>query len=169
MCDRRRRNPGRESRRGREHAFRRLQPASCLFQAGSGGRGALRDKMRSNQKLADLVRRSKTRRLHKLLDRRSGCEFSHERLARADKLYDLFVVVGYNWPNPVPNRGAVIFIHAWRSPRHPTAGCVAFDASDLDWIIRRLSYRSRLIVLPETHLSPRIADPSSCSSRRQLP
>ena len=56
---------------------------------------------------------------NKLLDRRSGCEFSHERLARADKLYDLFVVVGYNWPNPVPNRGAAIFIHAWRSPRHP--------------------------------------------------
>ena len=89
-----------------------------------------------------------------LLDRRSGCEFSHERLARADRLYDLFVVVGYNWPNPVPNRGSAIFIHAWRRPRHPTAGCVAFDPADLDWIIRRLSYRSRLIVLPETRLSP---------------
>lgn len=86
---------------------------------------------------------------NKLADGRSGCDFSHERLARADKLYDLLVVVGYNWPNSVPNRGSAIFIHAWRSPRYPTAGCVAFDPADVDWIIRHLNRRSRLFVLPE--------------------
>ena len=106
MCDRPRRNPGLESRRGREHAFRRLQPASAYYRPDRVGAARFAIKcvpIRNWQVWCDDPRRED---YNKLLDRRSGCEFSHERLARADKLYDLFVVVGYNWPNPVPNRGS---------------------------------------------------------------
>ena len=72
--------------------------------------------------------------------------WGHERLSRSDPLYDLVIVVGYNWPAPVPGRGSAIFIHQWRTPRHPTAGCIAFAKSDLLWIAARISSRTRLVV-----------------------
>lgn len=72
--------------------------------------------------------------------------FGHERLRRADPLYDLVLVTDWNWPSAEKGRGSAIFLHAWRKPRHPTAGCVAFDPADLRWIARNLMPRSRLIV-----------------------
>ncbi|WP_107845783.1 L,D-transpeptidase family protein [Litoreibacter ponti] len=72
--------------------------------------------------------------------------FSHERLSRADPLYDLILITDWNWPYSVPGRGSAIFVHRWRKPRHPTEGCVAFAPEDLLWIARRLRPQSRLIV-----------------------
>lgn len=72
--------------------------------------------------------------------------FSHERLMRADPLYDLVILTDWNWPQSVPGRGSAIFIHQWRGPRRPTAGCVAFDRADLRWIAARIRHETRLIV-----------------------
>jgi L,D-peptidoglycan transpeptidase YkuD (ErfK/YbiS/YcfS/YnhG family) len=72
--------------------------------------------------------------------------FGHERLRRADPMYDLVLLTDWNWPQAVPGRGSAIFLHAWRRPGHPTAGCVAFDAADLRWIARSLTHQGRLIV-----------------------
>jgi L,D-peptidoglycan transpeptidase YkuD (ErfK/YbiS/YcfS/YnhG family) len=71
---------------------------------------------------------------------------SHERLRRADPLYDLVLVTDWNWPQAEPGRGSAIFLHRWRRPGYPTAGCVAFAAADLLWIARRLRPGARLIV-----------------------
>lgn len=72
--------------------------------------------------------------------------FGHERLTRADPMYDLFLITDWNWPDAVPGRGSAIFVHTWRSPRRPTAGCVAFARADLLWIARHLRLHSRLII-----------------------
>lgn len=72
--------------------------------------------------------------------------FSHERLWRADPLYDLILLTDWNWPDAEPGRGSAIFVHCWRRPRYPTAGCVAFDKQDLLWIAPRISHGTRLIV-----------------------
>lgn len=64
--------------------------------------------------------------------------FGHERLRRADPLYDLVLITDWNWPFAEKGRGSAIFLHAWRKPRHPTAGCVAFAPADLRRIARRL-------------------------------
>jgi L,D-peptidoglycan transpeptidase YkuD (ErfK/YbiS/YcfS/YnhG family) len=72
--------------------------------------------------------------------------FSHERLRRADPLYDLVLVTDWNWPQAEPGRGSAIFVHCWRGPRHPTAGCVAFRRDHLLWIVARIGYETRLIV-----------------------
>lgn len=77
---------------------------------------------------------------------RAPHRFSHERLRRADPLYDLVLLTDWNWPQAAPGRGSAIFVHAWRRPRHPTAGCVAFAPADLRWIVARIGYRTRLIV-----------------------
>ena len=75
-----------------------------------------------------------------------GHPFSHERMRRGDRLYDLVLMTDYNWPAAVPGWGSAIFLHRWRKPRHPTEGCVAFAPKDLRWIAARWSTRSRVII-----------------------
>ena len=77
---------------------------------------------------------------------RAPHEFSHERLRRADPQYDLVLITDWNWPYSVPGRGSAIFLHRWRRPCAPTAGCVALAPQDLLWIAQRLRPQSRLIV-----------------------
>ena len=72
--------------------------------------------------------------------------FGHEALFRADPLYDLILLTDWNWPHAQAGHGSAIFIHQWRAPRYPTAGCVAFDRHDLRWIAARLKPQSRVII-----------------------
>ena len=77
---------------------------------------------------------------------RAPCRASHERLRRADPLYDLVLITDWNYPQAVPGRGSAIFLHSWRRPCAPTAGCIAFDRQDLLWIARRLVPGTRLVI-----------------------
>jgi L,D-peptidoglycan transpeptidase YkuD (ErfK/YbiS/YcfS/YnhG family) len=45
----------------------------------------------------------------------------------------------------VPGRGSAIFLHVWRKPRHPTAGCIAFARDDLAWILAHWQRASRVV------------------------
>lgn len=72
--------------------------------------------------------------------------FSHERLRMTPRLYDVVLVSDWNWPDAQPGKGSAIFIHQWRKPRHPTAGCLAFAPDHLRWILARWTPQSRLIV-----------------------
>ena len=71
---------------------------------------------------------------------------SHERLRRADPLYDLVLLTDWNWPYAVPGRGSAIFIHQWRRPGYPTEGCIALSRTDLHSIAPLIRHRTRLIV-----------------------
>ncbi|MEH7827693.1 L,D-transpeptidase family protein [Gemmobacter denitrificans] len=77
---------------------------------------------------------------------RAPHRFSHEALRRADPLYDLVLLTDWNWPQAEPGRGSAIFLHRWRRPCYPTAGCVGFYPGDLRWIVRHLTLQTRLIV-----------------------
>lgn len=77
---------------------------------------------------------------------RAPYRFSHERLRRADPLYDLVILTDWNWPVAVPGRGSAIFVHQWRRPGYPTEGCVAFRRDHLLWIAQRIGRNTRLIV-----------------------
>ncbi len=72
--------------------------------------------------------------------------YSAETLRRADPLYDLILLTDWNSQPAVAGRGSAIFLHCWRRPRFPTAGCVAFRHEDLLWIARRLRPWSRLVI-----------------------
>lgn len=73
---------------------------------------------------------------------------SHEHLRRADPMYDLVLVLDWNFPIALPCHGSAIFIHAWRRPGAPTAGCIALAATDLRWIAARVLPGTRVIVPP---------------------
>ena len=72
--------------------------------------------------------------------------YSHETLRRADPLYDLVLLIDWNWPYAVKGRGSAIFLHQWRRPGYPTEGCVAFRRDHLREIAGRLQIGARLIV-----------------------
>ena len=71
---------------------------------------------------------------------------SHEKLRRADPLYDLVLITDWNWPRAERGHGSAIFIHQRRRAGYPTEGCVALRRDHLLWIARRLRHGCRLIV-----------------------
>ena len=73
---------------------------------------------------------------------------SHEVMCRADPLYDLVLITDWNWPVATPGKGSCIFIHQWRRPGYPTAGCVAFRPDHLRQIAGTMKPGARLIVRP---------------------
>lgn len=77
---------------------------------------------------------------------RAPHRFGHECLRRADPLYDLVLFSDWNWPHAVPGKGSAIFIHRWRGPRHPTAGCLAFAPHDLLALAWQMPPGSRVVV-----------------------
>lgn len=71
---------------------------------------------------------------------------SHERLHRADPLYDLIILTDWNWPYAVKGRGSAIFIHQHRRAGYPTEGCIGLSRAHLRRIAPKIKYRTRLIV-----------------------
>ena len=70
----------------------------------------------------------------------------HESLRRADPLYDIVIVTDWNLASPVPGRGSAIFIHQWRRPGFPTAGCIALPRAALHSLAGAVAPGTRLIV-----------------------
>lgn len=63
---------------------------------------------------------------------------SAETMILKDDRYKWGLVVDYNRPQAVPGRGSCIFLHVWKEPGYPTAGCTAMSEADmlrlLNWI-----------------------------------
>ena len=78
---------------------------------------------------------------------RTPFDASHERLRRADRLYDLVLLTDWN-EGGTPGAGSAIFLHRWRKPGHPTEGCIAFRPDHLRRLARRIRPGARLVVYP---------------------
>jgi L,D-peptidoglycan transpeptidase YkuD (ErfK/YbiS/YcfS/YnhG family) len=64
--------------------------------------------------------------------------FGHERLWRADGLYDLILTIGHNDRPVRPSAGSAVFVHVAHPAMTPTEGCVAFAKEDLLHLLRVL-------------------------------
>lgn len=73
---------------------------------------------------------------------------SAEAMRRADRLYDLVVVLDWNLRTRARGRGSAIFLHVAREGLKPTEGCVALDPRDLLRLAPFLTTRSRLRIIP---------------------
>lgn len=110
---------------------------------------------------ADRVRRPRTGLPIKILKRDDGwCDgavdrnynravrlpypASHEELWRADRLYDIVVVVDYNVRRRARNFGSAIFMHVADPGYGPTAGCVALKREHLEQVLALLPRRAAL-------------------------
>jgi L,D-peptidoglycan transpeptidase YkuD (ErfK/YbiS/YcfS/YnhG family) len=56
---------------------------------------------------------------------------SFEWMKRKDGLYRYGLVVEYNMNPVVSGKGSAIFLHVWKGPGEPTAGCVALAEPDV--------------------------------------
>ena len=75
-------------------------------------------------------------------------EARHEALWRADRVYDLIVVLGHNDAPVVPGAGSAVFLHVARPDYAPTAGCVALALGDLLAILAAVDRQAWLRVPP---------------------
>jgi L,D-peptidoglycan transpeptidase YkuD (ErfK/YbiS/YcfS/YnhG family) len=72
----------------------------------------------------------------------------HEEMWRADALYDLVVLIGYNTDPPVSGRGSAIFLHVARPDSGPTNGCIAVVRQALLSVLGLLGPGSRITIGP---------------------
>lgn len=75
---------------------------------------------------------------------------SAEEMLRSDELYRLLVWVGHNDAPAEPGAGSCIFLHIRRPAPSTTVGCTAFEAGDMDELLRWLDpvQRPILVQLP---------------------
>jgi L,D-peptidoglycan transpeptidase YkuD (ErfK/YbiS/YcfS/YnhG family) len=74
------------------------------------------------------------------------CRASHEKLWRADRLYDLVIILDINIHPRRKNRGSAIFLHCARPDFAPTGGCIALRFDDLRRLLPRLARKAVLTV-----------------------
>lgn len=72
---------------------------------------------------------------------------SVDRLRRADHLYDLVLVLGYNDRPRVRGKGSAIFVHLARPGYAPTAGCIALSRRDLSALLAQIRPGSSIVVM----------------------
>ena len=71
-------------------------------------------------------------------------KFSHEKLYRNDRIYDLLVVLNYNTKPIVKNKGSAIFIHIAKKNYKPTAGCIALKKIDLIKLLQMIKKNTKI-------------------------
>lgn len=72
----------------------------------------------------------------------------HERLWRADALYDIVVILGHNDDPVVPKAGSAVFMHLARLDFSPTDGCVGLALDDLRALLAALERTSVIAISP---------------------
>lgn len=71
---------------------------------------------------------------------------SHEAMCREDALYDIVVVLDWNYTRRLQGRGSAIFLHLARPGFKPTEGCIAVRLADMRWILARVGRRATIEV-----------------------
>ena len=70
---------------------------------------------------------------------------SHEKFYRKDHMYDIILVVKYNYKQVVSGLGSAIFIHLTKDYK-PTAGCIALKKKDFLILLKVLNKKDKLKV-----------------------
>jgi L,D-peptidoglycan transpeptidase YkuD (ErfK/YbiS/YcfS/YnhG family) len=60
-------------------------------------------------------------------------------LRRADGLFTWGIIVRQNAPETIRGAGSCVFLHVWRGPRLPTAGCTAMPREEIEGLLRWLA------------------------------
>lgn len=71
---------------------------------------------------------------------------STETMWRADRLYDVVVVLDHNHRPRIRGRGSAIFMHVARPGLLPTEGCIALPAARLVWLLACLGRGARIVI-----------------------
>ena len=72
-------------------------------------------------------------------------KYSHEKLFRRDKKYDLLIPIKYNFKKPIPNKGSCIFLHLTKDFK-PTQGCIALMKKDFLIMLKLIKKNTKIII-----------------------
>ena len=72
--------------------------------------------------------------------------YSHEKLYRKDNIYDLVVVLNYNFKPIIKNKGSAIFIHVTNKYKS-TQGCIALKKEDLIKLLSVIKKNTKIKVI----------------------
>ena len=73
-----------------------------------------------------------------------GC--GYEDLFRKDSLYDIIIVLDFNYTSPIKYKGSAIFLHCSETKTKFTEGCIAMEKRDLLKLIPHFTLSSSLII-----------------------
>ena len=71
---------------------------------------------------------------------------SAERFWRKDNIYDLVIVINYNFKPIIKNKGSAIFLHICKKNYAPTKGCVAINKKDMMNLLVNIKNNTKLII-----------------------
>jgi L,D-peptidoglycan transpeptidase YkuD (ErfK/YbiS/YcfS/YnhG family) len=87
---------------------------------------------------------SNNKSYNSLIRKPIGCEY--EDLFRKDNLYDIIVVLDFNYTSPIKYKGSAIFLHCSENETKFTEGCIAMRKKDLLKLIPRITLSCNLII-----------------------
>ncbi len=74
---------------------------------------------------------------------KKNLKISYEKLYRKDSTYDLFILIKYNYKNPIKFRGSAIFLHLTKNYL-PTKGCVALCEKDFLILAKLINQKTKI-------------------------
>ena len=87
---------------------------------------------------------SNNRKYNSLISKPMGC--GYEDLFRKDNLYDIIIVLDFNYTSPKKYKGSAIFLHCSEIKTKFTEGCIAMEKRDLLKLIPHITLSSSLII-----------------------
>ena len=84
-----------------------------------------------------------SRYYNKLINIKKNIKISHEKLYRKDHKYDFFILIKYNYKNPVKFKGSAIFLHLTKNYL-ATRGCVALCKKDFLILAKLINQKTKI-------------------------
>ena len=73
-------------------------------------------------------------------------KYRAEKLYRKDKIYDLLIVIKYNYKPTIKKKGSAIFLHLADKKYKPTKGCVAIAKKDFMKILPFINKKTKISI-----------------------
>ncbi len=82
---------------------------------------------------------------NKLIRIKKNLKIRHEKLYRKDHKYDFFILIKYNYKNPIKFKGSAIFLHLTKNYL-PTKGCIALCEKDFLILAKLINRKTKIKV-----------------------
>ena len=80
---------------------------------------------------------------NKLIEIKKNLKLNHEKLYRKDHKYDFFILIKYNYKNPIKLKGSAIFLHLTKNYL-PTKGCIALCEKDFLILAKLINKKTKI-------------------------
>ena len=74
-------------------------------------------------------------------------KYSYEKLFRTDHIYDVVILINYNYKPIIRNKGSAIFLHIAKKNYQKTAGCIALNKKHLLKILSNIKKNEKIKII----------------------